>query len=84
MTIRLVSIVILVAWSAGCSRQHKQQSVSALPDEQGTAATGSAAVPPATPKDRLIPVPRGRATVALVSGTLLWRKDFLTQPFRSR
>jgi len=47
MTIRFAPVLILIGWSAGCSRQHNQQTVSALPGRQETAATASATVAPA-------------------------------------
>ena len=57
MTIRFVSALVLVVWSAGCSRQHNQQTVST--------ATGSAAVSSAgsNPEPVEAPVPPVQATV---------------------
>jgi len=65
MVIRFVSVLILVLWTAGCSRQHNQQSVSPLPGGQGTATTASAAVPPAAsnPEPVEAPLPPVQATL---------------------
>jgi hypothetical protein len=64
MMIRCLSALILLLWSAGCSRQHNQQPVSALPGVRGAATTASAAVSPASSNPELVeaPLPSVQAT----------------------